>query len=123
MQANLPCVNFWEVILAEHRNKTHRKSAKEKKTHREESGMLQSGGQPPTIAVAKRFKSPLKSLLVAAKEADFLTPMIFSAVFVLGAQQVHRQGRHNRSRPEVGCEHGENHRFGERDEQKLRDPG
>ena len=59
-------------------------------------------------------------LLVAAEEALFFAGVLFSVVFVFRAQEIHGECGNDGARPHVGRQHGEDHGFGERNEEVFR---
>src|SRR5207253_2998004 len=84
---------------------------------------MQGGRERAPVAIPESLKALLESLLVPAEESHFFADMLVGAIFVFRGKKVHRQGRHDGSRPEIRSKHGENHRFGEGHKEEFRDAG
>src|SRR5215472_8578464 len=67
-------------------------------------------------------KSRPRTNPIKTEKSHSFTDMLVRAVFVFRAQQVHRQRRNDGSRPHIGSQHRETHRFRERHEQEFRHP-
>ncbi len=93
-----------------------RAEADEKEDGDKQNASFHQSRQHALIAVANTLKAPLEAALESSEDA----PRRDGAV-VVRLQQVHRHGRHQGSREDVGREHGEDDRFGQRNEEITRD--
>src|SRR5260370_11403704 len=123
VQSDLSGVNLWKEIAAENSDEHDRETAKSQKAYGEEHWRSQSGAQGSSVAFPEFFKIPLKALLIAAEEAHLFTDVLLGVIFVLRAEEIHGQSRHDGARPHVGGQHGEAYGFGQRNEQELSHAG
>ena len=80
---------------------------------------MQSRVQRVPVAFAESLKSSLEALLIAAEETHLLPRVLVGVIVILGAQQIHGQGRNNGARPHVRSQHREAHRLRKRHEQEF----
>src|SRR5579859_5689927 len=117
VQANLAGINLGKEIAAEDKNKQDGKDAEPKKSGRKKARKVQRGMQRAPVGFTELLESPLEPLLIAAEETHSLATVFVRVIFVLGAQEIHRQGRHDRSRPHVGSQHRKTYGFRQGHEQ------
>ena len=119
VQPDLAGVHLWEKISSENQGDSSRCAAEGKETRGEELRPAQRGFESPAVSFAESLEVALEHLLVSTEETLLLSGVLLGAVFVLGAEEIHRQGRHDRPGPHVGRQHGEHDSFGQGHKQKL----
>ena len=105
-----------EEVLPEKRHKHKRQKADHEKDGDEEEASSDQPAKQALVAVAYALEAPLKPALELREKA-----LRWPGVVVMRLQEIHRQRRHQRSRKDVGREHGKDDRLGEWDEEVSRD--
>ena len=122
MQLEFAGVNRREKILAEQRQQREGEDTNGQKADGEKFVVAHANFQHAVITVAQPLESMFEPLLHARENVGLFLRLAFGQQGVIG-EQVARHGRHNRARQNVGRQHGERNRFGQRDEQVARDSG
>src|SRR6185437_5299553 len=105
-----------EEVLPEERKQDEAAETEQEKGRNEDDAGFDEALEDVLIGAAKAFEAALEAALEAGKDVAR-----GSAVLVMRLEQVHRHGGHQRSRQNVGGEHGEDDGFGERHEEEEGD--
>src|SRR5579883_2587242 len=118
VQAHLAGIDGREKVLADQQRETERSGEERAEGDERAAAMAQGPIEQPDVTVAKLFESMVEELMAAVKDAP--------AVAVAGdlrCEQVRHHGRDQRAGKQIGREHREHHRHGERREQVARGSG
>src|SRR5260370_32133491 len=119
VQANLSGVNLGKEIATEKTDDQDGENAEGQEAYGEDHWRVQSDTQGFSVAIPEFFKSPLKTLLIAAEKPHLFSDVLLALIFVFRAPAVHCPGRDDGARPHIGSEHGEAYGFGQRNEQEF----
>ena len=111
VQDEFSAIGVGEEVLAQPGDEQEGAGANAEKDRYEEVPPRDQPGEQPPVAVPHVIEAAFKQTLEAGEDIARLR------VPVVQPEHVHRQGRNQGSREEVGGEHGEDHRLRQRDKQ------
>src|SRR5579872_160717 len=120
MQTNLPRVHSGKQIGAQQRNQGKCRDAEQEEQTAKDQPMMEAPLKRSQVTLAEPFEflfeAPMKPLKQSRNVSRGGTGSVTAS---LGQKKVHDQRRDERSREEVGRQHGENDCFGQRAEQEA----
>src|ERR1700733_15292093 len=112
MENELPAIGIGEEVLTKERDENEGAEADSEKARNKHLSQRNQPGKQRGIGNANTFKDPLESSLENRK----WVPRLRTTVLLL-LQQIHRQRRHQRSRQDIGRQHGKDYGLSERNKE------